>query len=106
MSRPFNNFSRRSVFLRRRILKPEAAYSSFRRGPKMHCCLLDCINELNICSPKTRMTAICTSVRACHVLIRYQQYQKMSDFNPQLQGLWIVARSVWDIPQHKRRCFS
>jgi len=34
-------------------------------------CSLHCINELNICGPKIRMTAICTSVRVRHVLIHH-----------------------------------
>jgi len=33
-----------------------------------NCRLLHCIAELNICGPKTWMTAIYTSVRVCHVL--------------------------------------
>jgi len=36
-----------------------------------NCCLLDCIDESNIRGPETWMTAICTSVRVCHVLINY-----------------------------------
>jgi len=91
-----------------------------------NCCLLGCINELNICSPKTWMGAICTSVCVCHVLIHYLHrctelkftvhelsLNALHAFNLQLQGYscgkyhLYQFRSVWDTLQNKMgRFFS
>jgi len=91
-----------------------------------NCCLSDCIDELNIWSPKTWLTAICTSVHVCHVLIHYLQcctelitfaVQQLSlnvwcVFSLELQGYDCGKfhlnrfRNVWDILQNKRGCFS
>jgi len=85
-----------------------------------NCCLLGCIDELKICGPKTWMTAICTSVCVCHVIIHYLHrctelkftVQELSlnalhAFNLQLQGYncgkyhLYQFRSVWDTLQNK-----